>query len=324
MVHAIRFHETGGPDVLTWEEVDVPAPGPGEATVKHGAVGLNFIDVYHRSGLYPLELPSGIGMEGAGVVTAVGDGVSALSVGDRVAYATMPLGAYAEERTMPADRLIKLPDAIDDRTAAAMMLQGMTAEYLLRRTFRVEAGQSILIQAAAGGVGLIACQWAKHLGATVIGTVGSPAKAELARANGCDHAILYRKEDIAERVREITDGKGVAVAYDSVGRDTYIASMDCLRPRGMLVIFGNASGPVDALNTGLLAQKGSLYVTRPTLMTYTASNEDLYASAASLIDVVSSGAVKITVNQSYPLKDAAQAHRDLEARKTTGSTILDI
>lgn len=324
MVHAIRFHETGGPDVLRWEEVDVPAPGPGEATVKHGAVGLNFIDVYHRSGLYPLELPSGIGMEGAGVVTAVGDGVTALSVGDRVAYATMPLGAYAEERTMPADRLIKIPDAIDDRTAAAMMLQGMTAEYLLRRTFRVEAGQTILIQAAAGGVGLIACQWAKHLGATVIGTVGSPEKAELARANGCDHAILYRKEDIAERVRAITDGKGVAVAYDSVGRDTYIASMDCLRPRGMLVIFGNASGPVDALNTGLLAQKGSLYVTRPTLMTYTASNEDLYASAASLIDVVSSGAVKITVNQSYPLKDAARAHRDLEARKTTGSTILDV
>lgn len=324
MVHAIRFHETGGPDVLRWEEVDVPAPGPGEATVKHGAVGLNFIDVYHRSGLYPLELPSGIGMEGAGVVTAVGDGVSAVSVGDRVAYATMPLGAYAQERTMPADRLIKIPDTIDDRTAAAMMLQGMTAEYLLRRTFRVEAGQTILIQAAAGGVGLIACQWAKHLGATVIGTVGSPEKAELARANGCDHAILYREEDVAERVREITDGKGVAVAYDSVGRDTYMASMDCLRPRGMLVIFGNASGPVDALNTALLAQKGSLYVTRPTLMTYTASNEDLYASAASLIDVVSSGAVKITVNQSYPLKDAAQAHRDLEARKTTGSTILDV
>jgi len=324
MVHAIRFHETGGPDVLTWEEVDVPAPGPGEATVKHNAVGLNFIDVYHRSGLYPLELPSGIGMEGAGVITAVGDDVSALSVGDRVAYATMPLGAYAEARTMPADRLIKIPDAIDDRTAAAMMLQGMTAEYLLRRTFRVEAGQTILIQAAAGGVGLIACQWAKHLGATVIGTVGSPEKAELARANGCDHAILYREEDIAERVRDITDGKGVAVAYDSVGRDTYIASMDCLRPRGMLVIFGNASGPVDALNTGLLAQKGSLYVTRPTLMTYTASNEDLYASAAALIDVVSSGAVKIAVHQSYPLKDAAQAHRDLEARKTTGSTILDV
>ncbi|MEM8587057.1 MAG: quinone oxidoreductase [Pseudomonadota bacterium] len=324
MVHAIRFHETGGPDVLRWEEVDVPSPGPGEATVKHGAVGLNFIDVYHRSGLYPLALPSGIGMEGAGVVTAVGDGVSAVSVGDRVAYATMPLGAYAQERTMPADRLIKIPDTIDDRTAAAMMLQGMTAEYLLRRTFRVEAGQTILIQAAAGGVGLIACQWAKHLGATVIGTVGSTEKAELARANGCDHAILYREEDVAERVREITDGKGVAVAYDSVGRDTYMASMDCLRPRGMLVIFGNASGPVDALNTALLAQKGSLYVTRPTLMTYTASNEDLYASAASLIDVVSSGAVKITVNQSYPLKDAAQAHRDLEARKTTGSTILDV
>lgn len=324
MTHAIRFHEAGGPDVLTWEEVEVPAPGPGEATVRHGAVGLNFIDVYHRTGLYPLELPSGIGMEGAGVVTAIGDGVSTLSIGDRVAYATMPLGAYAEARTMPADRLIKIPDAIDDRTAAAMMLQGMTAEYLLRRTFRVEPGQTILIQAAAGGVGLIACQWAKHLGATVIGTVGSPEKAELARAHGCAHTILYREEDIAERVRDITDGKGVAVAYDSVGKDTYIASMDCLRPRGMLVIFGNASGPVDALNTALLAQKGSLYVTRPTLMTYTASNEDLYASASALIDVVSSGAVKIAVNQSYPLKEAAQAHRDLEARQTTGSTILDV
>lgn len=324
MVKAIRFHETGGPEVLRWEEVAVPAPASGEATVRHGAVGLNFIDVYHRTGLYPMPLPSGIGMEGAGVVTAIGDGVSDLAVGDRVAYATMPLGAYAQERTMPANRLIKIPDAIDDRTAAAMMLQGMTAQYLLRQTFRVAPGQTILIHAAAGGVGLIVCQWAKHLGATVIGTVGTPEKAELARANGCDHTILYRNENIAERVREITGGTGVAVVYDSVGRDTYIASLDSLQPRGMLVIFGNASGPVDALNTGLLAQKGSLYVTRPTLMTYTASQDDLVASAKDLIDVVSSGAVKITVNQSYPLKEAAQAHRDLEARKTTGSTIFEV
>jgi len=324
MVPAIRFHETGGPEVLRWEEVSVPTPGPGEARVRHGAVGLNFIDVYHRTGLYPLALPSGIGMEGAGVVTAIGDGVTTVAVGDRVAYATMPLGAYAEERTMPASRLVKVPDTIDDRTGAAMMLQGMTAQYLLRQTFRVEPGQTILFHAAAGGVGQIACQWAKHLGATVIGTVGSPEKAELARANGCDHTILYREEDIASRVREITDGKGVEVVYDSVGRDTYIASLDSLRPRGLLVIFGNASGPVDCLNTGLLAQKGSLYVTRPTLMTYTAADDDLIASANDLIDVVSSGAVKISVNQSYPLKDAAQAHRDLEARKTTGSTVFEV
>lgn len=324
MVHAIRFHETGGPDVLRWEEVTVPAPESGEATVRHGAVGLNYIDVYHRTGLYPLALPSGIGMEGAGVVTAIGEGVSDVSVGDRVAYATMPLGAYAEERTMPADRLIKIPDAIDDRTGAAMMLQGMTAQYLLRQTFRVESGQTILIQAAAGGVGLIACQWAKHLGATVIGTVGSPEKAALAKAHGCDHTILYREEDIADRVRGFTDGKGVAVVYDSVGKDTYLASLDSLQPRGMLVVFGNASGPVDALNTGLLAQKGSLYVTRPTLMTYTAAHHDLVATAADLIDVVASGAVKISIHQSYPLKDAAQAHRDLEARKTTGSTIFEV
>ncbi|MEM7445681.1 MAG: quinone oxidoreductase [Pseudomonadota bacterium] len=324
MVHAVRFHEAGGPEVLCWEEVEVPSPGPGEVKVRHDAVGLNFIDVYHRVGLYPLTLPSGIGMEGAGVVTEVGPNVTTLAVGDRIAYATMPLGAYAEERVMPASRVTKLPDEIDDRTAAAMMLQGMTAQYLLRQTFRVEPGQTILFHAAAGGVGLIACQWAKHLGATVIGTVGSPEKAELARAHGCDHTILYREEDVAARVREITHGEGVAVAYDSVGKDTHLASLDCLRPRGLLVVFGNASGPVDSLNLGLLAQKGSLYVTRPTLMTYTAADEDLQATAKDLLDVVTSGAVKITVNQSYPLQEAAQAHRDLEDRKTTGSTIFEV
>ena len=323
MIHAIRIHETGGPDVLKWEQIEVGDPGPGQARIRHSAVGLNFIDCYHRSGLYPLSsLPAVIGMEGAGVVEAVGDGVGEVKAGDRVAYAAPPPGSYAEARLMPADRLIVLPDAVSDQQAAAMMLQGMTVEYLIRRTYPVKAGDTVLFHAAAGGVGLIACQWLKQLGATVIGTVGSAEKAALARAHGCDHPINYREEDFQKRVREITDGKGVPVVYDSIGKDTFEASLDSLQPRGLLASFGNASGPVDAFNLGILAAKGSLYVTRPTLMSYTASREDLVASATALLDVVQSGAVKIEVNQTYPLSETAQAHRDLEGRKTTGSTIL--
>lgn len=319
---AIRIHETGGPEVMRWEEVELPPPGPGQVLVRHSAVGLNYIDTYHRSGLYPLELPSGIGMEGAGRVEAVGPEVTSLAVGDRVAYASPPVGAYAEARLMPADRLVKIPDGIDDRTAAAMMLKGMTAEYLLRRTFKVQKGDVILFHAAAGGVGLIACAWAKHLGATVIGTVGSDEKAELARAHGCDHPIVYTRESFRQRVMEITGGRGVPVVYDSIGRSTFMESLDCLAPRGLMVSFGNASGPVDAFNTGLLSAKGSLYLTRPTLMTYTASREDLEESASALFDVVQKGIVKIEINQTYALKDAVQAHQDLEGRRTTGSTVL--
>ncbi|MFZ2266684.1 MAG: quinone oxidoreductase [Azonexus sp.] len=322
MPHAIRIHQTGGPEVLCWEEVDVPAPAAGEATVRHAAVGLNFIDIYHRTGLYPLPLPSGIGLEGAGVVEAVGEGVTELAVGDRVAYAGGPIGAYAEVRNIPAHRLLKLPDSIAFNTAAAMMLQGLTAAYLLRRTYRVQAGDAVLIHAAAGGVGLIATQWAKALGATVIGTVGSPAKAELAKAHGCDHVINYSTENFSQRVREITGGEGVAVVYDGVGKDTFAGSLDSLRPMGILVTYGNASGPVPPLDLLQLTQKGSLYVTRPTLMQYTARREDLVAFGAELFAIVASGQVRIEVNQSYALADAAQAHRDLEARRTTGSTIL--
>ncbi len=323
MTHAIRIHTTGGPDNLIWEEVEVGDPGPGEAHVRHEAIGLNFIDVYHRTGLYPVpELPATLGMEGAGVVVAVGEGVDAVAVGDRVAYTGPPTGSYAEERLMPADRLVKLPDTITTERAAAMMLQGLTAQYLLRRTFRVEPGQTILLHAAAGGVGLIACQWAKHLGATVIGTVGSEEKAALARDHGCDHTILYRSEDFVARVREITDGRGVDVVYDAVGKDTFLPSLDCVRPRGMIVNFGNASGPAPALDILLLAQKGSLFVTRPMLMAYVAERAELVDAAQELFDVVQSGAVHIEVNQRYPLSETAQAHRDLEARKTTGSTIL--
>lgn len=323
MTHAIRIHATGGPEVLKWEEINVGEPGPGEARVRHEAVGLNFIDVYHRTGLYPIPaLPSGLGLEAAGVVEAVGKGVSEVAPGDRVAYAGGPVGAYAEMRLIPSHRLVKLPEAIDFRTAAAMMLQGLTAQYLLRRTFRIEPGHTILLHAAAGGVGLIACQWAKHLGATVIGTVGTPEKAELARAHGCDHTILYREENFVERVKEITGGGGVDVVYDSVGKDTFLPSLDCLRPLGMMVNFGNASGPAPALDLLLLSQKGSLFVTRPTLMTYTAQRDDLVAGAHELFEVVASGVVRIEVNQTYPLAQAAQAHRDLEARKTTGSTVL--
>jgi NADPH2:quinone reductase len=286
-------------------------------------VGLNYIDVYHRSGLYPLgPLPAIPGMEGAGVVVEVGADVGEVQPGDRVAYAGLPPGAYAEERVIPAHRLVKLPAGISDRQAAGMMLQGMTAQYLLRRTCRVQPGDVILIHAAAGGVGLIACQWAKQLGATVIGTVGSRAKAGLAEAHGCDHVLLYREEDWVARVRVLTGGEGVAVVYDSVGRDTFMKSLDCLRPMGMLVSFGQASGPVGPFDPGLLAAKGSLYLTRPTLMSYTARRADLLDSAAELFEVVMSGAVKIEVHQSYALRDAAQAHRDLEARQTTGSTVL--
>jgi len=323
MTHAIQIHEHGGPDVLKWKEVSVPEPGAGEVRLKQTAVGLNYIDVYHRTGLYPVpQLPCTIGLEAAGVVDAVGPEVDDLKEGDRVAYASPPLGAYAEARVMPADRVVRLPDSIDDRQAAAMMLQGMTVEYLIRRTYPVKKGETVLFHAAAGGVGLIACQWLKALGATVIGTVGTDEKAELARAHGCDHPINYNTEDFVARVKEITDGKGVPVVYDGVGKATFEGSLDCLRPRGLLVLYGNASGPVDNFNTGVLSQKGSLYLTRPTLMTYTAARRELVESANALFQVVLDGKVKIEVNQTYPLKDAAQAHRDLEARKTTGSTVL--
>ncbi len=322
MTYAIRIHQTGGPEVLSWESVDLPAPGAGEATVRHAAVGLNFIDTYHRTGLYPLPMPSGIGLEGAGVVEAIGPGVTEVQVGDRVAYAGGPLGAYAEARNIPAHRLLKLPDAISFDTAAAMMLQGLTAAYLLRKTYRVQPGDAVLIHAAAGGVGLIACQWAKALGATVIGTVGSAAKGELAKAHGCDHVINYSSENFVARVREITGGEGVPVVYDGVGKDTFMGSLDSLRPLGMLVTYGNASGPVPPLDLLLLSQKGSLFVTRPTIASYTAKRAELEALGAELFDVVASGKVKIEVHQRYALKDAAQAHTDLEARKTTGSTLL--
>ena len=323
MNHAIRIHEHGGPEVLRWEEVPMPSPGPGEALVKHAAVGLNYIDIYFRTGLYkPPALPATIGMEGAGTVEAVGEGVTDLKPGDRVAYATAPIGAYAQYRTLKADRLVKLPDAIGFEMAAAMMLQGMTAEYLLRRTFKVQPGQTILIHAAAGGVGLIMCQWAKHLGATVIGTVSSDEKAALAKAHGCDHPIVYTREDFQARVKEITGGKMLPVVYDSVGRETFMKSLDCLAPLGLMVSFGNASGAVPPFEIGLLAAKGSLFLTRPTLASYTAKREDLAASAAALFEVVQKGAVKVEVNQRFPLKDAAEAHRALEGRRTTGSTVL--
>jgi NADPH2:quinone reductase len=320
--HAIRIHATGGPEVLRWEEVDLAAPAPNEARVRHEAVGLNFIDIYFRSGRYPLQLPSGLGLEGAGVVEAVGSAVTEVKVGDRVAYAGGPPGAYAEARNIPADRLVKLPDAIDFKTAAAMMLQGMTAQYLLRRTYRVQAGDTILIQAAAGGVGLIVCQWAKALGATVIGTVSSDEKAALAKAHGCDHPIVYTREDFVARVKEITNGEGVPVVYDSVGADTFAKSLDCLRPLGMMVTFGQSAGPVPPVDTQELSKRGSLFLTRPTLFTYIAKRADLLASAQELFDMVTSGKVKIEVNQTYALKDAAQAQIDLESRKTTGSTVL--
>ena len=321
MPHAIRIHATGGPEKLVWEAVELAPPAPGEARVRHAAVGLNFIDVYHRTGLYPLPLPSGIGLEGAGVVEAVGEGVSEVAVGDRVAYAGGPVGAYAQVRNLPAHRLLVLPSGIAFETAAAMMLQGLTAAYLLRRTYAVRAGDAVLVHAAAGGVGLIACQWAKALGATVIGTVGSAAKAALASAHGCDHVINYSTEDFTARVREITGGEGVAVVYDGVGKDTFPGSLDCLRPLGTMVSYGNASGPVPPLDLLLLSQKGSLFVTRPTLMHYTARRADLESLGGELFAQVAAG-LRIEVQQTYALADAAQAHRDLEARRTTGSSIL--
>lgn len=322
MTYAIRFHQAGGPEVLKWEQVDVGRPGPGEARIRHTAVGLNFVDIYNRSGLYPAQLPSGLGSEGAGVVEEVGEGVTDLKVGDRVAYGSSPLGAYAEARLIPASSLLKLPDGIDDKTAAAMMLKGLTVQYLIRQTYRVKAGDTILLHAAAGGVGLILSQWAKHLGATVIGTVSSEDKAKLAQSHGTAHPIVYTHEDFVKRVDEITGGKKVPVVYDSVGRDTFLKSLDCLAPLGFAVLFGQSSGPVEPLNLGLLAQKGSLFVTRPTLFTYAAKRDNLVAMAKELFDVVESGAVKVEVHQTYPLKDAAKAHADLAARKTTGSTVL--
>ncbi len=323
MTKAIRIHTPGGPEALSYDDIELAAPGEGEVQLRQTAIGLNFIDVYHRTGLYPIpDMPAVIGLEAAGVVESVGPGVTDLVAGDRVAYANPPLGAYAEARNMPADRLIKVPEGISDEQAAAIMLQGMTVEYLIRRTYNVKAGDTVLFHAAAGGVGLMACQWLKHLGATVIGTVGSDEKADLAKANGCDHTILYNKEDIAARVREITEGAGVPVVYDSVGKDTFDASINSLSPLGLFVTFGNASGPVPPVDPGFLAQKGSLFMTRPTLMTYTAKRDDMVKSAEALFDVVGSGAVKIAINQRYPLAEAAQAHSDLEARKTTGSTIL--
>ncbi len=324
MVHAIRFHKTGGPEVLVWEDVEVGKPGPGQARLRQTAVGLNYVDTYFRAGGYPTTLPSGVGTEAAGIVEEVGPGVTEVKVGDRVAYAGGPLGAYAEARVMPADRLIVLPSSITDRQGAAMMLQGLTVQYLIRQTYRVQKGDTILIHAAAGGIGLILCQWAKHLGATVIGTVSTDAKAELAKAHGCHHPIVYTREDFVARVKDITGGKLLPVVYDSVGKDTFMKSLDCIRPLGLMALFGAASGKVEPFDVNILAGKGSLYLTRPTLNTYAAKRADLVAMAKELFDVVASGAVKITVNQTYALKDAAQAHRDLEGRKTTGSTVFTV
>lgn len=320
---AIRIYQTGGPEVFRWEDFDPGTPGPGEVLIRHEAVGLNFIDVYHRIGLYPLpEIPATPGMEGAGVVVAIGEEVDEVTIGDRVAYAGGPPGAYAEVRLIPAHRLVKLPDSISTQQGAAMMLQGMTACYLLRGCFDVKAGDIILIHAAAGGVGSIVCQWAKHLGATVIGTVGSAEKAKRAHALGCDHPIRYREEDFVAIVKKITAGQGVDVVYDSVGQTTFMKSLDCLHHMGMMVSFGQTSGLIPPFDLSILATKGSLFLTRPKLMNYTAKREDLVAHAADLFDVVNNGAVRIDIQQTYPLVEAAQAHRDLEARKTTGSTVL--
>ena len=325
MVHAIQFHQQGGAEVLQWKAITLAAPRAGEVLLRHTAIGLNYIDIYHRNGVYPVpHLPTIPGLEAAGIVEALGPDVTDLTIGDRVAYAAPPLGAYAEQRLMPADRLVKLPDTIDDKTAAAMMLQGMTVHYLIHRTYQVKPGDTVLFHAAAGGVGLIACRWLAHLGVTIIGTVGSEEKAELARANGCHHTILYKQEDIAKRVRELTQGKGVPVVYDSVGRDTWEASLDSLAPLGLMVSFGNASGPIDAINPGVLAQKGSLFFTRPSLMTYTADRADLLRAAQDLIHQVQTGVIKIDIRQTWPLSEAAKAHQALENRQTTGSSILTV
>ncbi|MBI1650097.1 quinone oxidoreductase family protein [Hyphomicrobium sulfonivorans] len=324
MAHAIRIHANGGPEVFSWEAIAVGAPGPGEALLDQRAVGLNYIDVYHRMGLYPLaSFPAIIGMEGAGVVAAVGPGVTDVAVGARVAYAGVP-GAYAEERLIPADRLVKLPDDVSFETAASVMLQGMTARYLLRETYRVSASTVLLFHAAAGGVGLIACQWAKALGATMIGTVGSPEKMELAKAAGCTHVINYRTEDFVTRVRELTGGQGCDVVYDSIGKDTFPASLDCLKPKGLWVSFGNASGPVPPFDIGLLSAKGSLFATRPSVMAYTATRADLLANANELFEMIASGAIRPNISRTYPLRDVAEAHRDLESRSTTGSIVLTV
>jgi NADPH2:quinone reductase len=321
MAKAILIHQHGGPEVMSYEDVEIKRPGPGEARVRHTAIGVNYIDTYFRTGLYPAPLPFVPGNEGAGEVVEVGEGVTEVAPGDRVAY-VFTLGAYAEERVIPAKTLVKVPEGISDETAAAMMLKGMTAQYLLNRTYKVKPGDTILFHAVAGGVGLIACQWAKHLGATVIGTAGSEDKAELARANGCDHVILYRQENFAARVKEITGGALCAAVYDGVGKETFPASLDCLKPFGVFVSFGSASGPIDAFNIGILAQKGSLYATRPTLNTHIATREGLEDISTSLFDVVKSGAVKIAINHRFPLSEAAEAHRALEGRRTTGVTIL--
>ncbi len=322
MTKAIRISAVGGPEVMEYVDVDLTAPGRGEALIRQHACGLNYIDVYFRMGTYPQQLPAGLGMEGAGVVEAVGEGVTHIKPGDRVAYAGRPPGAYAEARVLPADVLVKLPGAISFETAAAMMLQGLTVQYLFRRTFRLQGGETILFHAAAGGVGLIACQWARALGVTMIGTVGSDEKAALAKAHGCVHTINYNKENFVERVKEITEGKGVPVVYDSIGKDTFTGSLDCLSPLGMMVSFGGASGPVPPFSLNELASRGSLFVTRPSLFNYIAKRDDLEMMAAELFGMVESGKIKIDINQRYALKDVAQAHSDLESRKTTGSTIL--
>jgi len=322
MAQAIRFHRTGGPDVLTLESVDVGKPGRGEVRMRNTAIGVNFIDTYQRSGLYPMQLPSGLGTEAAGVVLEVGEGVDWLQPGDRVATCTSPVGAYSTERNVPADKLVKLPDGIEERTAAAMMLKGLTVQYLFRQTYPLKAGQTILFHAAAGGVGLIACQWARALGVTMIGTAGSDEKAELARQYGCAHTIVYTRENFVERVKEITNGKGVPVVYDSIGKDTFPASLDCLSPRGFFVSFGSASGPIPPFNIMLLSQKGSLYATRPTLFTHAANRESLNAMASELFALVKEGKIKPDARQTFPLSEAAEAHRSLESRKTTGATLL--
>jgi NADPH2:quinone reductase len=322
MPNAIRIHQTGGPEVLQWESVAVGEPGPGEARVRHAAVGLNYIDTYHRSGLYKLPLPSGIGLEASGVVEAVGPRVTDIAKGDRVAYCGGPPGSYAEVRVMPADKLVKLPDGVSDRSAATLMLKGLTVEYLFRQTFPLKGGETILFHAAAGGVGLIACQWARALGVTLIGTVGSDEKAALAKANGCAHTIVSTRENFVERVKELTGGQGVPVVYDSVGKDTFPASLDCLQRRGMFVSFGNTSGPIAAFDIGLLLQKGALFATRPSIAMYAATRSDLLRMADEMFALVKAGKIVSDARQTYALKDATQAHRDLEARKTTGATLL--
>jgi NADPH2:quinone reductase len=322
MAQAIRFHKAGGPEELSFDTVDVPAPGAGEVRVRHTAIGVNYIDTYHRSGLYPLPLPSGVGTEAAGVAEAVGAGVTDFKRGDRVAYCTTAVGAYSTERNVPADKLVKIPDGVDDRAAASLMLKGLTVQYLFRQTHRLQAGETILFHAAAGGVGLIACQWARALGVTMIGTAGSDEKAALAREHGCAHTIVYTRDNFVERVKAITGGKGVPVVYDGVGKDTFPGSLDCLSPRGLFVSFGSASGAIAAFNIGLLAQKGSLYATRPTLFNYASTPDKLRAMAEEMFALVREGKLKAEIGQTFALRDAAEAHRALESRKTTGATVL--